>query len=421
MSEQDQKKTTAKKAAPKRKKVISKKAETSPANTAKKTKPLDTDNINNTSTSSAVVKPMSRDWSGKLALLLVLVLASVIIIVIWQRGWWSTDNGAEQQLQTTQADQTDQLNQLQQQLQQLQNQLQQLSSQDLSATATPLIEATQQRLRNESQTALQPINSQLRTQQQSISDQQNRLRALENRLVDINTEQQQTQNIVGREQTLQEIKLLLMHARQQIALNGNTDAAIAAYQSAEQALASADLADAHELQAALISERQLIQAVQVTDINALVAELNGLQQALPLWPLQGQLPNKESSNEETTQDWRGKLRSSFGQLVQVRKTIEPIISLEQSHLLRQQLGLHLQTASLLALQRQQASFKQTVDNAKMLLEQAFDTDNRGVEAALSTLQSMLSTPLIPEWPTLDLATDQLAALERRSNNLEVID
>ncbi len=366
----------------------------------------------------AVTTARPRNWSGRVALLLVLALIMALTGVIWQRGWWNSDNTAQQQLQTTQSAQLDQLRQ---QLADLQNDIQQIGSQDINAAVEPLIVAAQQQTRAESQLQLQRMDNALTAIQQTNGNQQNRLQALENKLTDVSTEQQHTQNVIGREQALQEIKLLLRHARQQITLNSNTAAAISAYQDAERILNAAELPDSYTLQAALINERQIIQAIQIPDIDALVNQLIGLQQAIALWPMRGAPVAKSGDIEPAEQNWRSKLRNSFGQLVQVRKTDEPVIGIEQANLIRQQLSLHFQVASLLALQGRQAPFVQVLDDAQQSLEQAFSSDNPGVQAALETLQSMHSVQLVPDWPELTAAIDQLDALTLRVTNTGVAD
>ncbi len=350
------------------------------------------------------------DWTGRLALLLVLAMAAVLVWVIWQRGWWPTDGDAQQQLQTAQASQ---LEQFQQQLEAVQDQLQQISSQDINATVTPLIDAAEQRSRQLSQTQRQQLDDQLQMLQQTGDRQQDRLRALENRLTDVSSEQQQTQSTLGREQVLQELKLLLRHAHQQLSLNNNSPAAISAYQNAELTLSTADIPGSNALLAALIAERQSIQAIQVPDIDTLISELNGLQQAIPLWPMHGQPDTEDSAEESADQNWRTKLRNSFGQLVTVRKTDQPIISIEQAGLIRQQLSLQLETATLLALQGRQTAFELNLDNARSALQQSFDNDNPGVKAALQTLQSISTTQLTPAWPELNEGLEQLDVLSRR--------
>lgn len=351
------------------------------------------------------------DGSGRVALILVLIVIAALAWLSWQNDWWSA---ADSQTGIQQADQIDQL---QQQLLQMQRSI---DSQDVPGVVEPMISAAQDQtaqslqndLRASIESQLQPIFERADDLQQALNDQRSRLSNLENRLTDVSSEQQQTQTVQNREQSLLEIKLLLRYARQQLLLNSNIDAAIAAYQDAESVLNSANLADSNALQAALISERQSIQAISTTDISALVNELRGLQQAVSLWPLQGQLTDNNTNNTDQERSWQDKLRDSFGGLVTVRKSDTDIVSIEQASLIKQQMALHFQTASLLALQGRQAEFQSVINDAQQLLKQSFASDNRGVQAAAESLESMSELQLSPEWPPLNEASEQLNLLDR---------
>lgn len=352
------------------------------------------------------------DGSGRLALILVIIVIAVLAWLSWQNDWWS---GSDSQAGVQQ---TEQIDQLQQQFAQLQRAI---DSQDVRGEVEPMINAAQdqtaedlrENLRSSIESQLQPIAGRADDLQLALNDQRSRLSALENRLADVSSEQQQTQTVQNREQSLLEIKLLLRYARQQLLLNNNVDAAIAAYQDAESVLNAADLADSSALQAALISERQSIQATSTSDISALVNELRGLQQAVSLWPLRGQLASNQANRaDDQERRWQDKLRDSFSGLVTVRQSETDIISIEQASLIRQQMALHFQTASLLALQGRQAEFQSVINDAQQLLEQSFTADNRGVQAAGETLKSMSELRLTPEWPALDESTEQLNLLDR---------
>ncbi len=368
---------------------------------------------NNTDASAAANaanKPRA-DGSGRVALVLVLMVIAALAWLSWQNHWWST---ADSQASAQQADQIDQL---QQQLMQLQRTI---DAQDVLGEVEPMIAAAQdqtsQNLQNDFRSGiaaqLQPLVGRADDLQQALNDQRSRLSNLENRLADVSSEQQHTQTVQNREQSLLEIKLLLRYARQQLLLNSNIDAAIAAYQDAESVLSSANLADSNALQAALISERQSIQAISTTDISALVNELRGLQQAVPLWPLQGQIADNTANSIDQERSWQDKLRDSFGGLVTVRKSDTDIVSIEQASLIKQQMALHFQTASLLALQGRQAEFQSVINDARQLLRQSFADDNRGVQAATETLESMSELQLTPEWPPLNESSEQLNLLDR---------
>ncbi len=350
--------------------------------------------------------------TGAIALILVLLLSAGLAWLSWQRGWWSLDGDS---LHSDYTSQQAELERLQQQLAGLQQDLQQQQQDpaEISRAVQPLLDTAQRQTSDELDNRLE---QQRNAWQQAINAQQQRLRDIESRMAAVGDQQQQTQAIRDRSQALNEIRLLLQHARQQLSLSGNADAAVAAYQEAERVLAAAQFAGASELRTALINERQAIQAVSAPDIDALVSELHGLQQAVDLWPLRGQLSSAPDAAAETEQSWLDKLGNSFGQLVQVRKTGEVVISVAEATLIRQQLALALQTSALLALQGRESGFQTLLDDARELLQQHFEPTNRGVTAALDSLQQMRDTPLVAAWPDLSESSNQLAQLRLRSQN-----
>lgn len=423
----------------------------------------------------AIVK---TSWSGRLALLLVLALMGVLGWFGWQNQWWDqTQEDAQQPLiDQQQAD----ISQLQQSLRSLQSELTtlqsapaQMGAQDVTNLVEPLIEHAQDQLGNSLQDQLQqqlqsvqnelnslqstpePLTAQevinlvgplienaknqvsgttqaLMQQQfdqrdaqleQTLDTQQSLLGRLESQMVDVGQQQQQQQtnrNVQNQAQLLHDVKLLLRYAQQQLLLNANTSAAINAYEEAENIISGSNQPGTNNLRNALTNERQAIQAVEIPDIDLIVTELRGLEQAVTQWPIVGQVVPTESTvdtaNQPEAATWRDKLSNSFGQLVQVRKTDETILSLEQVDFLRQQLSLHLQTTTLLVLQGREDAFKNILGDAQQLLEQHFDTSNRGVSSAISTMQSLSESNTTPDWPELGAASQQLQVLTQANGN-----
>jgi len=401
--------------------------------------------LDETTTSKADINPQTVTTTGSRYLPFVLLAALGAITALgwgWQQGWLTTHQNRPSTL--TKQPVVD-VSQLQQQIGTLQNNMTTLRSelgalnkatstlrtdvdtlkntsntpqaQDLTQIVEPMIQTAKDQLLSTFQSQLRQLDNNANQSEQALGNQQSRLQTLEKQLIDVNQQQQLNRNTQGRAQALYEVKLLLRYAQQQLLLSNNAEAALAAYQEAEAIVTTSRQIDTTKLHAALVNERQAIQAVEVPNVDALLVELRGLQHAVNLWPLRNESthPTTNAEDASTPTDWRSKLRSSFGQLVQVRKAGEVVIGLEQATLIRQQLFLHLQTATLLALQGKELAYQNLLNDTQQLLTQHFSIENRGVTAAISTVQNLSTLSLQPRWPDLGAAAQQLQTLIQYSN------
>ncbi|MDA3933358.1 MAG: uroporphyrinogen-III C-methyltransferase [Gammaproteobacteria bacterium] len=281
---------------------------------------------------------------------------------------------------------------------------------------------------NSEQTA--SIN-QLQGQQQNQARRMNELEAtvaqLQARQNDSEAEIQHQFALLQLQQRLDEISTVLRSGRQQLLLNGNQQAALDAYDLATRALmelpTGAGLITAAQvgaLQQALISERAQLASVAVTDVNTLLAELNGLADASRDWPLQQDHSNDRSSEPATTDTtanstadpglWQ-KLRGNLGHLVTVRNTDQPQLNIDEQLKLKRHLQLQLRTAALLALQQREDAWHSSLDNIDAFIGQWFVTDDRSVAAAQQRLRELDQIELNPRWPQPDQAMQLLASMQ----------
>ncbi len=273
--------------------------------------------------------------------------------------------------------------------------------------------------------------NQLQGQQQNQARRMNELEAtvaqLQARQNDSEAEIQHQFALLQLQQRLDEISSVLRSGRQQLLLNGNQQAALDAYDLAARALmelpTGAGLITAAQvgaLQQALSSERAQLASVAVTDVNTLLAELNGLADASRDWPLQQDHSNDRSSEPASTDTtanstadaglWQ-KLRGNLGHLVTVRNTDQPQLNIDEQLKLKRHLQLQLRTAALLALQQREDAWHSSLDNINAFIGQWFVSDDRSVAAAQQRLRELDQIELNPRWPQPDQAMQLLASMQ----------
>ena len=87
------------------------------------------------------------------------------------------------------------------------------------------------------------------------------------------------------------------------------------------------------------------------------------------------------------------------------KTEVPLLSPEQAFFLRENLKLRLLGARLALLARDQTSFKTDLDAASEWLQRYYDTGDRPVAAALTTVTQLAQSQLSIELPDISASLD----------------
>jgi len=322
------------------------------------------------------------------------------------------------------------------QLDQLQNRIEQLQqSQTAADSQQQRLQQLEAMLQEQGAAAADSDNEQtasINTLQGLQQNQTRRINELEAGLAQLQAQQSDNQAEMQRQfrllqlrQRLDEISALLRTSRQQLLLNGNQQAALDGYDLAVQALQDLPAADdllpptqLGKLQQALINARSQLATVANPDLDSLIAELHGLADAVPDWPLQSD--NSDSTQASSSQGdadagadsgmW-SKLRGSLGHLVTVRNTDKPQLGIDEQLKLKRHLQLQLRTAALLALQQRDDAWRSSLDSIDSFIRQWFVSDNRGVDAALARLRELARIELKPEWPQADEAMQLLASLQ----------
>jgi len=325
------------------------------------------------------------------------------------------------------------------QLDQLQNRIEQLQQNQTAAdNQQQRLQQLEAMLQEQGAAAADSDNEQtasINTLQGLQQNQTRRINELEAGLAQLQAQQSDNQAEMQRQfrllqlrQRLDEISALLRTSRQQLLLNGNQQAALDGYDLAVQALQDLPAADdllpptqLGKLQQALINARSQLATVANPDLDSLIAELHGLADAVPDWPLQSDNSdsNRAASNSDadadadagTDSDMWSKLRGSLGHLVTVRNTDKPQLGIDEQLKLKRHLQLQLRTAALLALQQRDDAWRSSLDSIDSFIRQWFVSDNRGVDAALARLRELARIELKPEWPQADEAMQLLASLQ----------
>jgi len=106
----------------------------------------------------------------------------------------------------------------------------------------------------------------------------------------------------------------------------------------------------------------------------------------------------------------GKAMASLESLVVIQqhdRPVEPLLSPEQGHYLRQNLQLLLEQAQLALLRQQQVIFDTSLARSAELTERYFDTNNSATQALLQALSELKTLRVEPTMPNISGSLTQL--------------
>lgn len=220
------------------------------------------------------------------------------------------------------------------------------------------------------------------------------------------------------EWTLADIEQMLSIASQQLQLSGNVKAALIALEAADARLQRADKPQFIGLRKAINKDIERLKALPFVDtvgislrLDELIAEVDKLPLAFEAKPkAEAAAPEKTSGGgwwarlgRETWQDIK--------QLIQIKRMDEPnappLLPPSQAYFVRENLKLHLLTARIALLQRDEASYKADLKAARESLSRYFDVDDKATQAALTTLRQLANSPISIELPDISSSLDAL--------------
>ena len=209
------------------------------------------------------------------------------------------------------------------------------------------------------------------------------------------------QRLTGRDAlALNEAEFLLQLAEERLALFHDAQAALAAYQLADSALAAAEDPVFAGVRQTISAERQALEAARPLDTNAALGSLERVRDNLSKLP-----PKKSAATAAATP-------SRFEALLQqfVRISSEDTEQRRDIELTRTLAAIDLRAAEAALLARDPSAYAAAIARARTSIAGAFDADADAVKSDLAELDRLGSAPLAPALPELGSALRELRNL-----------
>lgn len=223
---------------------------------------------------------------------------------------------------------------------------------------------------------------------------------------------------------LAEAQYLLRLANQRVLMEQRPEGALTLLRSADKVLAALDDVSLYALRQALAQDIAKLEAVPKLDVEGTYLRLAALinQTAdLPTLSLeqQRQLPDmlKEITPAAVDETLQQDIQSAFSRAIssleslvviqQHDRPVEPLLSPEQGHYLRQNLQLMLEQAQLALLRQQQEIYKTSLTRSSELLARYFDPNNSTTVALTEALAQLVTLQVAPTIPDISGSLDKL--------------
>jgi len=223
---------------------------------------------------------------------------------------------------------------------------------------------------------------------------------------------------------LAEAQYLLRLANQRVLMERRPEGALTLLRSADKVLADLDDVSLYSLRQTLAQDIAKLEAVPKLDVEGTYLRLAALieqSRELPTLSLeqQSQLPDMlkeitpdvvDETLQQDIQNAFGRAMSSLENLVVIQqhdRTVEPLLSPEQGHYLRQNLQLLLEQAQLALLRQQQAIYETSLKRSIELIGRYFDADNSATQALSQALEQLKTLQVAPQMPDINGSLDKL--------------
>jgi uroporphyrin-3 C-methyltransferase len=208
------------------------------------------------------------------------------------------------------------------------------------------------------------------------------------------------QRLTGRDAlALNEAEFLLQLAQERLELFHDAQAALAAYQLADSALAAAEDPVFAGVRQTISAEKQALEAARPLDTNATLGALERVRANLAT------LPAKKSSVEAATPS---RLETLLQQFVRISSDDTP--ERRDIELTRTLAAIDLRAAEAALLARDPAAYTGAIARARTSIAAAFDSEAQPVKDDLAELEKLGSVTLAPALPELGSALRELRNL-----------
>ena len=233
---------------------------------------------------------------------------------------------------------------------------------------------------------------------------------------------------------LAEAEYLLRLANQRILMENRAEGALALLRSTDTILKELDDVSLYPLRQNLASDISKLESVPSLDIEGTylrIAALIERSKDLPTLTLeqQRQLPEliDKVMTEQTDAQTQQNITSSFAKamnklesLIVIQRhdqPVEPILSPDQGHYLRQNIQMLLEQAQLALLRQQQSVFTTSLSRAQSLLIQYFDQDNYTTRTLIQSLAELTTLNVSPTIPDISGSLKALQQHQKEMANL----
>jgi len=262
---------------------------------------------------------------------------------------------------------------------------------------------------------------------EASTDAQVKLGVLESRLSESQSQQIALEALYqelsrGRDEwVFAEIEQTLLIASQQLQLAGNVKAALIALQNADARLQRLDRPQLTALRKAIHRDIDRLKALPFVDSVGISVKLDNVVAAVDTLPLVMEVRPPASASTEppretqsrTWQTFLGEAWTELKQLVRIQNMDRPempLLTPAQQFFLRENLKLRLLGARLALLSRDQTSFKADLTAAREWMTRYYDTRDKAVGNALTTLRNLHESDITVETPDIAGTLDALRAL-----------
>lgn len=223
---------------------------------------------------------------------------------------------------------------------------------------------------------------------------------------------------------LAEAQYLLRLANQRVLMEQRPEGALTLLRSADKVLADLDDVSLYSLRQALAQDIAKLEAVPKLDVEGTYLRLAALieqSRELPTLSLeqQRQLPDmlKEITPDAVDETLQQDIQSAFARAMssleslvviqQHDRAVEPLLSPEQGHYLRQNLQLLLEQAQLALLRQQQVIYETSLNRSIELIGRYFDAANSATQALSQALEQLNRLQVAPKMPNINGSLDKL--------------
>ncbi|MES2565103.1 MAG: uroporphyrinogen-III C-methyltransferase [Pseudomonadota bacterium] len=217
-----------------------------------------------------------------------------------------------------------------------------------------------------------------------------------------------------------EIEQSLLIASQQLQLAGNVKAALIALQNADARMQRLERPQLTPLRKVLNRDIERLKALPFVDTVGFSVRLDNVISSIPTLPLAMEVrpptPETEAAGTAPANAWQRLVREAWTDLKQLVRVQNmgreevPLLAPSQIFFLRENLKLRLLGARLALLARDQASYKADLEAASVWLTRYYDTREKSVASALSTLRNLQAGEINIELPDISATVDAVRNL-----------